>query len=72
MAFALLREHVRGQFDLTQYQRPDLAWLRATGLADAVVALVSNMAAKQRRRIEFKPAWFDVNSDEAPESALES
>lgn len=28
MAFALLREHVRSQFDLAQYQRPDLAWLR--------------------------------------------
>lgn len=37
------------------------------GLADAVVTLVSNMAARQRTRIEFKPAWFDVSSDEAPE-----
>jgi predicted dehydrogenase len=36
------------------------------GLADAVVALVSNMAARQRRRIEFKPSWFDVNSNDAP------
>ncbi len=39
------------------------------GLADAVVALVSNMAAKERRRIEYKPGWFDINSDEAPEKA---
>jgi hypothetical protein len=38
------------------------------GLADAVVTLVSNMAARQRRRIEFQPAWFDVNSDAAPEN----
>jgi len=37
------------------------------GLADAVVTLASNMAARQRRRIEFQPAWFDVNSDAAPE-----
>lgn len=37
------------------------------GLADAVVALVSNMAARGRRRIEFNPAWFDVKSDAAPE-----
>lgn len=37
------------------------------GLADAVVTLVSNMSARQRRRIEFQPAWFDVNSDAAPE-----
>lgn len=27
-AFALFRDHVRSQFDLTQYQRADLAWLR--------------------------------------------
>ncbi|HEU0142027.1 MAG TPA: Gfo/Idh/MocA family oxidoreductase [Bryobacteraceae bacterium] len=38
------------------------------GLADAVVTLVSNMAASQRRRIEFKPSWFDIRSDEVPES----
>jgi predicted dehydrogenase len=36
------------------------------GLADAVVTLVSNMAARGRKRIEFKPSWFDVNSDDAP------
>jgi predicted dehydrogenase len=41
----------------------------AVGLADAVVTLVSNMAAKERRRIEFKPSWFDVNSNDAPEKA---
>jgi predicted dehydrogenase len=39
------------------------------GLADAVVALVSNLAAKSRHRIEFQPAWFDVNSDAVPEGA---
>jgi hypothetical protein len=39
------------------------------GLSDAVVTLVSNMSARQRRRIEFKPSWFDVNSDDAPETA---
>jgi predicted dehydrogenase len=36
------------------------------GLGDAVVTLVSNLAARQRRRIEFQDAWFDVNSDAAP------
>lgn len=39
------------------------------GLADAVVTLVSNQAAHERRRIEFQPAWFDVNSDAVPEKA---
>jgi len=37
------------------------------GLADAVVTLVSNMAARERRRIEFQTSWFDINSDEVPE-----
>jgi predicted dehydrogenase len=36
------------------------------GLADAVVTLVSNLAARGRRRIEFRPSWFDVNSDDVP------
>jgi predicted dehydrogenase len=39
------------------------------GLADAVVTLVSNMAARGRRRIEFDPAWFDPNSDAVPRMA---
>jgi hypothetical protein len=55
-----------------------LAWLirhpgqgqpRCSGevaLADAVVTLASNLAAREKRRIEFKPEWFDVNSDAAP------
>ena len=30
------------------------------GLADAVVTLVSNLAARGRRRIEFRDEWFDV------------
>jgi hypothetical protein len=38
-------------------------------MGDAVVTLVSNMAMRQHRRIEFKPEWFDVNSDAAPEKA---
>jgi len=34
---------------------------------DAVVALTSNIAMKENRRIEFKRAWFDIDSDETPE-----
>ncbi len=60
-------------------EQEHLAWLirnpghgqpRCNGqvaLADTVVALVSNMAARERRRIEFRPGWFDVRSDEVPE-----
>lgn len=39
------------------------------GLADAVMTLVANRAARSRRRIEFDPAWFDVHSDAVPEKS---
>ena len=44
--------------------KPDVA------LADAVIALVSNIALANpttQSRIEFKPEWFDIGSDETPE-----
>ncbi len=36
-------------------------------MADAIIAHVSNMAMRQEKRIEFKPTWFDIDSDETPE-----
>jgi predicted dehydrogenase len=36
-------------------------------LADAVIALTSNLAMRQKRRIEFKDEWFDYKSPEVPE-----
>ncbi|MEA1951518.1 MAG: gfo/Idh/MocA family oxidoreductase, partial [Planctomycetota bacterium] len=36
-------------------------------MADAVIALTTNIAAKEGRRIEFKKEWFDPKSDETPE-----
>jgi predicted dehydrogenase len=39
-------------------------------LADAVVALTSNLAMDKQRRIEFKKEWFDPESDAAPETDL--
>ncbi len=38
-------------------------------LADAVIALTSNIAMRQKRRIDFDPRWFDYQSPETPESA---
>lgn len=38
-------------------------------LADAVVALTSNLAMRQKRRIEFDERWFDFKSDEVPEGS---
>jgi hypothetical protein len=36
-------------------------------LGDAVIALVTNMAAREGKRIEFDEAWFDPGRDETPE-----
>ncbi len=48
--------------------------LRCNGtvaMGDAVIALVANMAMKQKRRIEFRQEWFDPKSPEVPEKAGE-
>jgi hypothetical protein len=36
-------------------------------LADAVIALTSNIAMAEGRPIQFKPEWFDPKSDATPE-----
>jgi predicted dehydrogenase len=38
-------------------------------LADAVIALTSNIAMRQKRRIDFNPNWFDYKSPEVPDGA---
>jgi hypothetical protein len=38
-------------------------------LADAVIALTSNIAMRQKRRIDFDPRWFDSLAPEVPESS---
>lgn len=41
-------------------------------LADAVVALCSNMAMHNKTRIEYRPEWFDADRPEAPEDEYKS
>ena len=44
--------------------------LRCNGhvaMADAIMALTANLAMKHKKRIEFKPEWFDAASDACPE-----
>jgi predicted dehydrogenase len=45
--------------------------LRCNGvvaMADAIMALTANLAMKHRKRVVFKDAWFDPESDAAPET----
>ena len=37
-------------------------------LADAVMALTTNIAARSGKTVEFDPAWFDSTSDATPET----
>ncbi len=37
-------------------------------MADAVIALTTNIAATRGETVEFQPAWFDVTSDDTPEA----
>lgn len=39
------------------------------GLANAVITLTAQMAARQGRRIEFREEWFDPEIDETPDPA---
>ncbi len=39
-------------------------------MADAIIALTSNIAMKQGKRVEFKHAWFEVEDDATPEVDL--
>src|SRR5206468_7145456 len=54
------------------HEVPDSEKPRCRGevaLADAVIALTSNIAMREKRRIDFNPNWFDWQSPEVPESA---
>ena len=45
--------------------------LRCNGvvaMGDAIMAMTANIAMKKRIRIEFKPEWFDPESDSTPEA----
>ena len=62
MPYLTLRPHARQQA-AAYWGEHDL------GSSGPVVGLipVSNMAIKDQKRIEFKPEWFDIDSDETPE-----
>ncbi len=39
-------------------------------MADAIVALTANQAMQRRQRIEFKPEWFDAESEALPDADM--
>ncbi len=54
---------------------PKEGGLRCNGtvaMADAIMALTSNIAMGQHRRVEFKPEWFDPTNPATPEADLKA
>jgi predicted dehydrogenase len=39
-------------------------------MADAIIALTSNLAMKRHQRIEFRPEWFEAGSSEVPDAEM--
>ncbi len=39
-------------------------------MADAIIALTTNMAAEQGKPIRFQEAWFDIDKDDTPEGIV--
>ena len=58
--------------ELDENNRPKLL-TRCRGevaLWDAVIALVTNISADLQTTVEFKPSWFDADSNDTPEAAF--
>ena len=41
-------------------------------MADAIIALTSNLAMKGKKRIEFKEEWFDPKSKDVPDPDMKA
>jgi hypothetical protein len=41
-------------------------------MADAIIALTSNLAMHKQQRIEFKPEWFDPASPGVPDAEMKA
>ena len=66
-----IRNHGPTYWPNGQPRPPKEGGLRCNGvvaMADAIMALTANLAMAHQKRIEFKPEWFDPDSDAAPET----
>ena len=39
-------------------------------MADAIIALTTNIAMRTEKKVDFKPEWFDIEHDATPEADL--
>jgi predicted dehydrogenase len=64
-------EHFAYCLRTNNFEAPDAGGLRCPGpvaLADAVMALTCNIAMQLKKRVVFKPEWFDADNPATPES----
>jgi hypothetical protein len=56
---------------MSKKDRPQVRCPGRQAMADAIIALTSNLAMQEHRRIEFKEEWFDPASPEVPDPQRE-
>ena len=64
-------EHFAHCVRTNNFAGPKEGGLRCPGtvaMADAIMALTANLAMTHRKRVNFKPEWFDPASDAVPEN----
>ncbi len=59
-----------GNEGMSKQDRPNVRCPGKAAMADAIVALTSNLAMHKQQRIEFKEEWFDPTSDKVPDPEM--
>jgi hypothetical protein len=57
---------------LSRKDRPLPRCHGTAAMADAIIALTSNLAMRKQQRIEFKEEWFDPESAEVPDKDMKA
>jgi predicted dehydrogenase len=55
---------------MSRKDRPNVRCPGKAAMADAIIALTSNLAMHKHERIEFKDEWFDSASNEVPDAEM--
>jgi predicted dehydrogenase len=58
------------QQGMSKQDRPNVRCPGKSAMADAIIALTSNLAMKKQQRIEFKDEWFDPASPAVPDAEM--
>jgi len=59
---------MREKEGVSRQDRPQVRCHGTAAMADAIIALTSNLAMRKGQRIEFKESWFDPKSPDVPDA----